>query len=34
LLPPELQQWFRTNNSGTAYEKFMEALNTSKGNQP
>ena len=33
-LPPELQQWFITDGSGTAYEKFMKALDASKGSQP
>jgi len=32
LLPPELQKYFVTNSSGTAYEQFMEALNASKRN--
>jgi hypothetical protein len=31
-LPPELQQWLTTDGSGTAYEKFMEALSESKRN--
>jgi len=33
-LPPELQRWFTTDSSGTAYEQFIKALNASKGNQP
>jgi len=33
-LPSELQRWFKTDNRGTAHEKFMKALNASKGNQP
>jgi len=33
-LPPELQKYFATDSSGTAYEQFMKALNTSKGNRP
>jgi Leucine-rich repeat (LRR) protein len=31
-LPPELQELFTSNNRGTAYEKFMEALSESKRN--
>jgi len=31
-LPPELQELFTSNNRGTAYEKFMNALNASKRN--
>jgi len=34
LLPPELQKYFVTNSSGTAYEQFMKALNASKRYQP
>ena len=33
-LPIKLQQWFRTDNNGTAYNHFMKALNESKRNQP
>jgi len=33
-LPPELQKYFATDSSGTAYEQFMKALNASKGSQP
>ena len=33
-LPPELQRWFKTDNRGTAHEKFMKALNASKGSRP
>jgi Leucine-rich repeat (LRR) protein len=33
-LPIKLQQLFKTDSSGTAYEKFMEALNASKRSQP
>jgi len=33
-LPPELQQWFTTDNRGTVHEKFMKVLNESKGSQP
>jgi len=28
-LPPELQQWFDSDDSGTAHEKFMKAFNAS-----
>jgi len=34
LLPPELRRLFQSNSSGTAHEKFMEALNESKGIRP
>jgi len=33
-LPSELQRWFKTDNRGTAHEKFMKALNASKGSRP
>ena len=34
LLPIKLQKFFTTDSRGTAYEKFIKALNASKGNQP
>jgi|DEB0MinimDraft_3_1074331.scaffolds.fasta_scaffold73112_1 Leucine-rich repeat (LRR) protein len=33
-LPIKLQKYFGTDSSGTAHEKFMEALNASKTSQP
>ena len=33
-LPRKLQQWFESDSSGTAYEKFIKALNASKTSQP